>query len=106
MVADSNSCNSRHSEKEVSLGHPPRPSTRRTVIYAPMLAFQAFHLASYHLAHGTFQPPANGPALGCSDLDSLLPGGGDSVDLNSALDVCFDPKFSCSHAEVCAAAVR
>ena len=66
-----------------------------------MLAFQAFHLAAYHLAHGTFQPPAHGSALGCSELDRLLPGGGASVDLNSALDVCFDPKFSCSHAEVC-----
>ena len=68
-----------------------------------MLAFQAFqHLAAYHFAQGTFQPSANGSALGCSQLDNLLAGGGDSgsVDLDSALDVCFDPQFSCSHAEV------
>ena len=68
-----------------------------------MLAFQAFHLAAYHFAHGTSQPPAHGSARGCSELDSLeLPGGGDSgsVDLNSALDVCLDPQFSCSHAKV------
>ena len=68
-----------------------------------MLAFQAFYLASYHFARGTFQLPAHGSARGCPELDSLLPGGGDSgsVDLNSALDVCFDPQFSCEHAEVC-----
>ena len=69
-----------------------------------MLAFQAFHLAAYHFARGTFQQPsAHGSARGCPELDSLLPGGGDSgsVDLNAALDVCFDPQFSCDHAEVC-----
>jgi hypothetical protein len=68
-----------------------------------MLAFQAFHLAAYHFARGTFQPPAHGSARGCPALDGLLPGGGDSgsFDLNSALDVCLDPQFSCEHAEVC-----
>ena len=65
-----------------------------------MLAFQAFHLAVYHFAHGTFQPPAASFALGCSDLDGLLSGGPGPVDLNAALDVCFDPQFSCSHAQV------
>ena len=65
-----------------------------------MLAFQAFHLAVYHFAHGTFQPPAASPALGCSDLDGLLSGGQGPVDLNAALDVCFDRQFSCSHAQV------
>ena len=54
-----------------------------------MLAFQAFHLAAYHFAHGTFQPPAASSALGCSDLDGLLSGGPGPVDLNAALDVCF-----------------
>eukprot|EP00964_Phaeocystis_antarctica_P110582 scaffold74933_cov54-Phaeocystis_antarctica.AAC.1 len=29
---------------------------------APMLAFQAFHLAAYHFAHGTFQPTATSSA--------------------------------------------
>ena len=65
-----------------------------------MLAFQAFHLAAYYLAHGTFQPPAASSALGYSELDGLLSGGQGPVDLNAALDVCFDPQFSCSHAEV------
>ena len=65
-----------------------------------MLAFQAFHLAAYHFAHGTFQPTATGSVYGCSDLDGLLGDGPDPVDLNAALDVCFDPQFSCSHAEV------
>ena len=65
-----------------------------------MLAFQAFHLAAYHFAHGTFQPTAAGSALGCSELDSLLGGGPGPVDLNAAVDVCFDAQFSCSHAEV------
>ena len=65
-----------------------------------MLAFQAFHLAAYHFAHGTFQPKATSSARGCSELDSLLGGGPDPVDLNAALDVCFDPHFSCSHAKV------
>ncbi len=65
-----------------------------------MLIFQAFHLASYHFAHGTFQPPAASSALGCSDLDGLLSDDPGPVDLNAALDVCFDPQFSCSHAEV------
>ena len=74
-----------------------------------MLAFQAFHLAAYHFARGTFQQPSapgrrlSSSARGCPELDSLLPGDGDSdsVDLNSALEVCFDPQFSCEHAEVC-----
>eukprot|EP00964_Phaeocystis_antarctica_P123609 scaffold87293_cov65-Phaeocystis_antarctica.AAC.1 len=66
-----------------------------------MLAFQAFHIAAYHdFAHGTFQPTAAGYARGCSELDSLLGGGPDLVDLNAVLDVCFDAQFSCSHAEV------
>ena len=65
-----------------------------------MLAFQAFHLAAYHFAPGTFQPTAAGSARGCSELDSLLGGGPGPVDLNAALDVCFDAQFSCSHAEV------
>ena len=65
-----------------------------------MLAFQAFHLATYHFAHGTFQPPAASSALGCSDLDGLLSDDPGPVDLNAALDVCFDPQFSCSHAQV------
>ena len=66
-----------------------------------MLAFQAFHLAAYYLAHGTFQPPAASSAQGsCSDLDGLPSGGQGPVDLNAALDACFDPQFSCSHAEV------
>ena len=65
-----------------------------------MLAFQAFHLAAYHFAHGTFQPPAASSALGSSDLDGLLSGGQGPVDLNAALDACFDPQFSCSHAQV------
>ena len=64
-----------------------------------MLAVGAFYLAAYHFAHGTFQPTAAGSARGCSELDSLL-GGGGPVDLNAALDVCFDAQFSCSHAEV------
>ena len=58
-----------------------------------MLAFQAFHLAAYHFSHGT-------SALGCSELDGLLSGGPGPADLNAALDVCFDPLFSCSHAQV------
>ena len=37
-----------------------------------MLAFQAFHLAAYHFAHGTFQPTATGSTTGCFDLDSLF----------------------------------
>ena len=65
-----------------------------------MLAFQAFHLATYHFAHGTFQPPAASSALGCSDLDGLMSDDPGPVDLNAALDVCFDPQFSCSHAQV------
>ena len=65
-----------------------------------MLASQAFHLAAYHFAHGTFQPPAASSALGCTDLDGLPSGGQGPVDLNAALDACFDPQFSCSHAEV------
>ena len=65
-----------------------------------MFIFQAFHLASYLFAHGTFQPPAASSALGCSALDGLPSGGQGPVDLNVALDVCFDPQFSCSHAEV------
>ena len=65
-----------------------------------MLAFQAFHLATYHFAHGTFQPPAASSALGCSHLDGLLSDDPGPVDLNAALDVCFDPQFSCSHAQV------
>ena len=66
-----------------------------------MLAFQAFHLAAYHFAHGTFQPTATSSALGCSEVDSLLGGGPGLVNLNAALDVCFDAQFSsCSHAEV------
>ena len=65
-----------------------------------MLAFQAFHLAAYHFAHGTFQPTATGSARGCSELDSLLGGGPGPVDLNAALDVCFDTQFKCSHAKV------
>jgi hypothetical protein len=64
-----------------------------------MLAFQAFHLAAYRFAHGPFQPPAASSALGCSELDGLLSGGQGPVDLNAALDVCFDPQ-SCSCAEV------
>ena len=43
---------------------------------APMLAFQAFHLAAYHFPHGTFQPTATISARGCSELDSLLGGNG------------------------------
>ena len=65
-----------------------------------MLASQAFHLAAYCFAHGTFQPPAASSALGCSYLDGLLSNGQGPVDLNAALDACFDPQFSCSHAEV------
>ena len=92
-----------------------------------MLAFQAFHLAAYHFAHGTSQPPpAASSPLGCSDLDRvplrarhiptttsgqlppgllrprrrLLSGGPGPADLNAALDVCFDPLFSCSHMQV------
>ena len=66
-----------------------------------MLAFQAFHLAAYHFAHGTSQPPpAASSPLGCSDLDGLLSGGPGPADLNAALDVCFDPLFSCSHMQV------
>ena len=65
-----------------------------------MLAFQAFHLAAYHFAHGTFQPTATSSALGCSEVDSLLGGGPGLVNLNAALDVCFDAQFSCSQAEV------
>jgi hypothetical protein len=65
-----------------------------------MLAFQAFHLAAYHFAHGTFQPTATGSTTGCFDLDSLLGGDPAPDDLNAALDVCFDPQFSCSHAKV------
>ena len=67
---------------------------------APMLAFQAFHLAAYHFAQGTFQPTATSSARGCSELDSLLGGGPGPVDLNAALDVCFDAQFKCSHAKV------
>ena len=78
-------------------GSAPSPSSTT----ASMLAFQAFHLAAYHFAPGTFQPTAAGSARGCSELDSLLGGGPDPVDLNAALDVCFDAQFSCSHAEVC-----
>ena len=65
-----------------------------------MLAFQAFHLAAYHFAQGTFQPPAASSAPGCSDLDGLLSDDPGPVDLNAALDVCFDTNFSCSHAQV------
>ena len=65
-----------------------------------MLAFQAFHLAAYHFAHGTFQPTATSSARGCSELDSLLGGGPGPVDLNAAVDVCFDAQFKCSHAKV------
>ena len=65
-----------------------------------MLAFQAFHLAAYHFAHGTFQPTAASSARGCSELDGLLGGDQGPVDLNAALDVCFDAQFSCSHAKV------
>ena len=65
-----------------------------------MLAFQAFHLAAYHFAQGTFQPPAASSPLGCSDLDGLMSDDPGPVDLNAALDVCFDPQFSCSHAQV------
>ena len=65
-----------------------------------MLAFQAFHIAAYHFAHGTFQPTAAGSARGCSELDSLLGGGPGLFDLNAVLDVCFDAQFSCSHAQV------
>ena len=57
-----------------------------------MLAFQAFHLAAYHFAQGTFQPPAASSALGCSDLDGLLSGGPGPVDLNAALEACFAPR--------------
>ena len=64
-----------------------------------MLIFQAFHLAAYLFAHGTIQPPAASSALGCSELDGLLSNGQGPVDLNAALDVGFDPQFSC-HAEV------
>ena len=77
-------------------GSAPSPSSTT----ASMLAFQAFHLAAYHFAHGTFQPTAAGSARGCSELDSLLGGGPGPVDLNAAVDVCFDAQFSCSHAEV------
>ena len=35
----------------------PRPTAPSSQT-APMLVFQAFHLAAYHTAHGTFQPPA------------------------------------------------
>eukprot|EP00964_Phaeocystis_antarctica_P153862 scaffold122301_cov66-Phaeocystis_antarctica.AAC.3 len=66
---------------------------------ASMLAFQAFHIAAYHFAHGTFQPTAAGSARGCSELDSLLGGGPGLFDLNAVLDVCFDAQFSCSHAQ-------
>ena len=65
-----------------------------------MLAFQAFHLAAYHFAQGTFQPPAASSALGCSDLDGLMSDDPGPVDLNAAIDVCFDRQFSCSHAKV------
>ena len=65
-----------------------------------MLAFQAFHLAAYHFAQGTFQPPAANSALGCSDLDGLMSDDPGPVDLNAAIDVCFDRQFSCSHAQV------
>ena len=65
-----------------------------------MLAFQAFHLAAYHFAQGTFQPPAASSAPGCSDLDGLMSDDPGPVDLNAALDVCFDPLFSCEHAQV------
>ena len=61
-----------------------------------MLAFQAFHLAAYHFAQGTFQPPAASSALGCSDLDGLMSDDPGPVDLNAAIDVCFDRQFSCS----------
>eukprot|EP00964_Phaeocystis_antarctica_P152137 scaffold119915_cov48-Phaeocystis_antarctica.AAC.1 len=64
-----------------------------------MLAFQAFHIAAHHFAHGTFQARAAGSARGCSELDSLLGGGPGLVDLNTVLDVCFDAQFSCSHAQ-------
>ena len=67
---------------------------------ASMLAFQAFHLAAYHFAHGTFQPIATSSARGCSELDDLLGGGPDQINLNAALDVCFDAQFSCLHAKV------
>ena len=46
---------------------------------ASMLAFQAFHLAAYHFAHGTFQPIATSSARGCSELDDLLGGGPDQI---------------------------
>ena len=65
-----------------------------------MLAFQAFHLAAFHFAHGTFQPTATSSARGCSELDGLLGGGPGQINLNAALDVCFDAQFSCSHAKV------
>jgi hypothetical protein len=80
----------------------PPPGRRRAPNHQSikMLAFQAFHFAAYHFAHGTFQPTATGSALGCSELDSLLGGGQAPVDLNAALDVCFDPQFACSHAKV------
>ena len=47
---------------------------------ASMLAFLAFHIASYHFTACLF-----GPGL---------------FDLNAVLDVCFDAQFSCSHAQV------
>ena len=87
--------------------HSAPPSCRRSLaaelpVYhsASMLAFQAFHLAAYHFAHGTFQPTATSSARGCSELDSLLGGGPGQINLNAALDVCFDAQFSCSHAKV------
>ena len=88
---------------------PPPPSAPSPLAPSPqstpstsasMLAFQAFHLATYHFAQGTFQPTAASSARGCSELDSLLGGGPGLVDLNAALDVCFDGQFSCSYAEV------
>ena len=52
----------------------------------------------YKFAHGTFQSPpiGSGSALGCTDLDDLL---GDQPRLAEAIDVCFDAKFACSHAQ-------
>ena len=62
-----------------------------------MLAFQAFHLAAYHFAHGTFQPIATSSARGCSELDDLLGGGPDQINLMLAREVEYARLFIFSY---------
>ena len=69
-------------------GVPPSPPSPSPLPLPPASPHFTF-------AHGTFQPPSSGSALGCADLDDQLSG----LHLAEAIDVCFDPQFSCSDAE-------